>query len=368
MNKDKISKNQEIYTLILFLLGSSFVFGTGSKARQDGWLSILFAVLLFLPMIFVYVRICCLYPGKSLFDIALDVFGNALGRFVVVIYIFYSLYLGALVMRDFSEFINLTSLHETPQIFILSAILIACGFIVKKREKAFARLNVLIFLIIVCITCLVLLLSLSQCNFNLLKPVGGTGVKSIADNAFSVFSFPFAESIVVLSLYGSVDITGHPYRLFIKGALAATAFFLVSDIIVVCVLGPPTLDSTNFPPYEETTLLSVGAFFSRFEVLIGIAILLCGVVKISVCLFASTIGISKLFLIKNREALSYPVGLLMVTLAVTIYKNTGEMLAWLADYKYYAFPFQVIFPLAIWITCEIKRIKKIRRGAEVRPS
>ena len=149
MNKDKISKNQEIYTLILFLLGSSFVFGTSSKAKQDGWLSILFAVFLFLPMIFVYVRICCLYPGKSLFVIALDVFGNSLGRFVVVIYIFYSLYLGALVMRDFSEFINLTSLHETPQIFILSAILIACGFIVKKREKAFARINVLIFLIIV---------------------------------------------------------------------------------------------------------------------------------------------------------------------------------------------------------------------------
>jgi spore germination protein KB len=52
------------------------------------------------------------------------------------------------------------------------------------------------------------------------------------------------------------------------------------------------------------------------------------------------------------------IGLLMIYFSYTVYDNSMEMQYWAFKvYPYYAFPFQVIIPIIIWILAEIKTRK-----------
>jgi spore germination protein KB len=58
-----------------------------------------------------------------------------------------------------------------------------------------------------------------------------------------------------------------------------------------------------------------------------------------------------------------PVALLFLALSAIIYKNTMEMFDFISVYQFYAIPFQIIIPLAVWIAAEIKaRAKRKAAG------
>jgi spore germination protein KB len=98
----------------------------------------------------------------------------------------------------------------------------------------------------------------------------------------------------------------------------------------------------------------VGDFLQRLEIIPAVALLTGGFVKISICLLASTRGVSKLFNCEEYRFLVTPVGLLMLNLAYLVYDNIVEMMAGIAEvWTFYAFPFQVILPLIIWVGAEI---------------
>jgi spore germination protein KB len=144
------------------------------------------------------------------------------------------------------------------------------------------------------------------------------------------------------------------------GILISTFLLLIVALRDLLVLGVPTMTMYYFPSYIAVSIISLGDFFTRIEVLIGIIFVFCGFVKTCVCMFSATIGISKLINTESYKNLAVPVGLLMMTLASIIYSNTAEMFAWLNTYKYYALPFQVILPLIILVGAEIKtRLRKL---------
>jgi spore germination protein KB len=49
-----------------------------------------------------------------------------------------------------------------------------------------------------------------------------------------------------------------------------------------------------------------------------------------------------------------PAGLLMLAFCAVIFKSTMEMFDFVKFYEYYALPFQLLIPLIIWITAEIR--------------
>ena len=98
---------------------------------------------------------------------------------------------------------------------------------------------------------------------------------------------------------------------------------------------------------------------------VSVVLLFAGFVKISICLLAAGRGVDYLFKAGNYRQLVAPVGLLMMVTSCIIYQNIMEMMKFAFKvYRYYAFPFQVVLPVIIWIGAEIKarKTKKSARG------
>lgn len=354
MINNKISGKQFICMIILFLMGSTLVIGVASEARQDSWLAILTGLILALPMAFAYARIVQLFPGKNLYDIVIQLFGKVFGKMIILLYVFYAIHLGSGVLRTISEFIQISNMPETPQIMVLSAFILLCIWMAKSGIETMGRVSKLAFFIVLISITITVVLSIKDMNFNNIKPIMGTDFTAFADSSTTVFSLPLAEIVLLTILYSSVDQKENPYKLFICGLSVAGLLLIVVSLRNLFVLGLPSVLMYYFPSYQAVSVIAIGEFFTRIEVLIGMNLVLAGLIKVCVCLFAASSGLAKLFNLDDHRPMAAPVGVIMVTFAMVMFSNTIEIVNWLKIYKYFALPFQVILPAIILITAEIK--------------
>jgi spore germination protein KB len=359
MQKELITDKEAICLVIMFVIGSSLIIGVGGDAENDAWIAIIVGIIMTIPILLVFSRILSLFQGKDLFDILNITLGKTIGKIVSILYIWYAFHLGALVLRNFGEFTNSVAMPETPMIVILlcmgllSIIAVSLGIEVLGRTTTYF-LPILFFLLAA-----VLLLAIPQLNLDYIKPILGNGLTPVLKGGFGAFSFPFAETVLFIGVFSSLKTKKSPFRVYFWGISIAAIIIILTTIRNISLLGN-MLGSFYFPSYEAVSMINIGDVIERIEVTVAGVFIFGVFIKSSVCLLVVCKGLGKMFNLKDYRSIVIQTGLLMVYFSYTVYDNSMEMQYWAFKvYPYYAFPFQVILPIIIWISAEIKARKNI---------
>lgn len=355
MGKEIITKKQGMSILLIFILGSSVILGVGSDVKQDAWIAIFIAMIMAIPFIYIYSRILLNFPGKDLFEILIIIFGKFFGKVMVLPFIWFSFYLGALVTRDFTEFIKIVSLPETPQYMIAIMMVLLCIWAVKSGIEVIGRWSSIVFPILLIAFIIVSLLFIPHVKLKNIKPILYNGIIPVLNSAFTIFSFPFTETIVFTAVLNKLRKNSDILKVYFLGLIIGGSLILLMTIRDIVTLGVENISILYFPAYSALRLINVGDFLQRIEVAVGIVFMFGGFVKISVCLYFASKGFAKIFNFNEYRQIVAPIGLLMMILSIIVYEDTMEMFYWAINiYKYYAIPFEIILPLFILITSEIK--------------
>lgn len=355
MKKEIISTKQGISMMFIFLIGTTLVVGSANRAQQDAWISILIGIAISLPMCFVYSRLLKLFPGKNLFDIVEEVFGSIVGKAITLIFIWYFFHLGALIIRNITEFIQIVSFTETPQFFVAIFIGLLVIYMVKSGIEVLGRWTEFVLPIIIFIIILTIGLSAPEMNFNHLKPVLYNGFKPVFQGAYALFTFPFAETVIFTVIFSSLEQQNKSFKVYSLSIIMSGVILLLVALRNILVLGAANINTLYFPSYSAVSIINIGDFLQRIEVVVSITLILSSIAKLSVCLFATSIGVSKLFNFDDYKLVAAPICLLMLNLSFIIYNSAMEMFNWIETTNlYYAIPFQIILPLTILIVAEIK--------------
>lgn len=361
MPSDQLTRNQAVFSIVLFNFGSSVVMGISTNVKQDTLLAILLATLMGLVLFLMYARILALFPKKSLFEISEELFGKIGGKIITVLLVWYSIHLAALVLRNFTEFTQTSSMLETPQLPIMIVMTLTTVYLARSNMRAVGKWSVVAFFLVLFVVLLTFAAALPQSHLDGLLPLLEHPVGEILKTSFQITSFPYAETVVFLCLGGSFS-RKKPYGTFLWSLLLTMVIFLMVFIRNLILLGPKVMSLSFFPSYDTARTIEIGDFLARIEGLISSNFLLAGIVKISVCLLAGAKGLARLFGLEGPKPLVLPVGLLAMALCAILYKNTMEMFSFLSYYAYYAFPFQVIIPLAVFLAGEIHTRRKKGKG------
>ncbi len=355
MNKEIMTNNQGISLIVLFIIGSTTILSPGGETKQDVWIANLLALLMALPVILVYARILSIFPGEDLFDILNKVFGKIFGKITGLIFIWYSFHLGAIILRNFSEFIHIVSLVRTPQLIIVLFTGLICIWFVRAGIEVIGRWAGFFLPIILFIMICTMLLTLTQADIKNLKPVLYNGFHPIIKGAFLIFTFPLGETVVFMMAFWSVKRKFKPFKVYTIGLVCGTVILLTLSVRNLLVLGVETSSNLYFPTYSAVSMTEIGTFLQRIEIVVAVVFILTGIAKIGVCLYAACNGVAKVFNLTSSREITAPIGLLMMSLSCFIYTSTMEMFEWASKiYLYYAIPFQIILPIIIWISAEIK--------------
>lgn len=349
-----MTARQVIFVMVMFILGSSIILGVNVDAKQDSWIALLIAVVMSVPLLLIYARIIKLCPGENIFDMAERLFGKVIGKIIIILMTWYALHLGAMVLRNFYVYIEVTALSITPHILIMILLMLTTLYIAKSGAAVLGRWGIIVFPVVLIMVIITVLFSIPSIEIKNIFPIMEHSLKSVAGSAFKSFSFPFAETVLLLCIACFFKKEDSSYKIYMSGLFISGLVLLVVLLRNLTVLGAPMMAASYFPSHLSARVIELGDIWARIEGVVTINFIFADITKIAVCLFAASMGMAKLFAIKNYKNMLMPASLLIIMLCAILYTNITEMLAFIDIYAIYAIPFQILIPLIIWIVAEKK--------------
>lgn len=355
METKNISSSQGKSLVIMFILGTSVLISGDSKSMADTWISIIIAILMFIPLAFIYGKLIQFFPGMDLFDILEKVYGKVLGKLFIGVYTFYFFHIGAMAVRNITEYVQVVSLPETPQYVTAILIGLLAIYIVNAGLSVLATWTKIVLPIIIIMILTTCIFAIPKFNYSHMKPILFNGWKPVFISGYSLLTFPFAETVVFMVFFSSLNDNKDATKVYLTSVILGGFILLITAVRNILLLGFPNVNNTYFPSHYATSIIDIPSFIQRIELLVSTALLLTGITKISTCLHASSIGAIKLFNLKKAKKTTAILCPFMIILSFFLYKSTMEMFNFLNVYKYYVIPFQFIIPLLTIIVAVIRK-------------
>ena len=339
--------------LAVFYVGSSTVTGGSAIAKQDTWFCLIVGTFLSFLLFWLYSAVIELYPGRNYYDNIIKACGTVPGKILVSVLALYALFTGALVLRDDAEFIQIENLTETPLIALYVSMLGAALYVLRDRIYVAARLAKFFLPVIFGSIAITVIFSMKDWDLAHIKPYLNTGFSSIAGGSLLVLSLPFGESAVCASLFGQLDSRVRPFPVFAKSAVLGSFVLLIANLRNILTLGYSS-GLYSFSSYEAVSMIALGEFFTRIEVLIGIVLLLTGFFKGCVFLFCCASGVAKVLGLKDYEPISASCALFLLTATMLAVSDSQELMKIVPLVPVYSLPIQVLVPLAAVIAGKLR--------------
>lgn len=356
----QISTYQFTILLMGFILGSTVIIIPGSYADQDAWLAFILGWLGGFLLFSIYLTLYQRHPGKTLVEIHQILLGKWLGNTISILYIWYFLHLGSLVLRNFTEYTLTISLPETPMWFMTILSVFAVAYSVKSGLEVTSRTAELIVPFTFIFNIGVTLLLIPYMKSNNLLPFLKDGIAPVLEASLSVLTFPFGETVIFLMIFPYVNKGKALKKSFITAFLLAGALLLLATFRDIMVLGETGIDRKIFPPHLSTKKIPI----LNLDPLIGVMFYVTGGTKICICYLAAAIGIGQLTKSNDHRIFTYPIGLILIGLSMWLYTNIPEMLRWAIDvWPYYSIPFQILLPILLLCISFIKGNKKSTKAS-----
>jgi len=363
MEKAKISSSQLFILMVLFELGSALLVPLAIDAKQDAWLAILLGMVFSFVLLLIYHKLYTYYPDLLPTEYIQKILGKVLGTVLAFVYILYFMYDASRVLRDFGEMLLTFAYLDTP-LFIANALLmLVIIYTIRKGIEVIARSGELlfIFMYVLAVAGFILIISSGLIEIKNLQPVLEEGLLPSVKVALSeTLYFPFTEAIVFTMIL--------PYLNDSKKAkvtmLCATGLsginLTITMLINISVLGVDLTARSQFPLLSTVQSIQVADFLERLDVFFMLALVIGGFSKISVLFYASMIGTANLFKIKSPSWLSYPIGLIVLFMSLTISSNFQEHLheGIGVEMFFLQIPFLAVIPILLFLVAFLKNRRK----------
>ena len=323
----KISTKQLFFLIIFFEHGSALVVGLGGGADRDAWIAVLLGMFSGICLFFLYDRLYKYYPEEPLTSYVQKILGPFLGRIVAVMYLVYFLYISARVLRDFGEFLIAFSYVDTPLFIISTLMMMTMVYAVYKGFEVIARTGELFFalLYLLAIPGFILIIASGLVDLSNLKPILENGWKPVLKTLVtSTIYFPFGEMVVFLMLLPYLKDKSKSTIAGISAILLSGINLTLTMVINISVLGLDLFERSQFPFLGTIQRIEVADFLERLDVFFMVYLILGGFFKISIFFYAVLIGTAELFKFKDYKKLTYPFGILLLLLSMSIASSYPE--------------------------------------------
>ncbi|WP_157796482.1 GerAB/ArcD/ProY family transporter [Bacillus sp. FJAT-45037] len=153
------------------------VFDAGAKT--DGWISIILAGFVVQVMIFVFMFLSMKFPKANLYDILIELFGQWIGKFLILVHVIYFISLGVLILILFSSTLSVWAFPHTPQLIKIGLACFTAYYLAKESVRIIARFHSFVSILLILIV-LLTVTAFTNAEFRYILPIGQAGFSNIA--------------------------------------------------------------------------------------------------------------------------------------------------------------------------------------------
>ncbi|MHA6482940.1 GerAB/ArcD/ProY family transporter [Paenibacillus sp. strain BS8-2] len=322
-----MSLTQFTILTIHFTIGTTILFGATpvtAMAKQDGWIASALGVILNLITILLYNRIGRQAGSLTIPQYADKLLGKWGGRLTMLFFLSYVILLSAFLLRVVGGFMTTYIIPDTP-IEVIHLLLVFVTIVAARMGiDNLARTSELFFPWVLLFIISMLLLLLPQLDINNMLPILEAKPNTLSVAAFYYFSLQ--EQVVLMFLLPYVSKTNKAGKAFLIGTLFGSVIICLMTLFSILVLGADMTGGMLYPSYILAKTINVGNFLQRIEAVMAILWLIAVFVKITVCFYVSCEIVANSIGMKNLKPLTFPLGMIILVLSISVYKSTSEFL------------------------------------------
>jgi len=335
--KDKISTRQAmlLFLTIVYSPTVRFMGGfTADRAKQAGWLAPIFSLIPLLILIMILQSIYIKYKDVSLMDAIYDILGKPIGKCIILVYIIWIGILNSLYVRYYAERLTISTYENTDYKVFIITMLILVLLILPHGIKVLARMNEIIFPILLIVFIIFMVLLIPNIDLAKLTPISYTDIIPM-----------FNASIGINGLWG--------YVLFVffigdkikdkeniqNAGIKASMFLVVATILIIIAsigtLGHTIIKRTSLSFLAAVKEISYFGVIDRLESIQVVTWVLSDFMIIAVFTYI-ILDLIKSFL--NLKKTSYLINISLVLLYVfSVYlgRNIFELQTFSGDFAIY---------------------------------
>ncbi len=349
-----ISKRQSAAMLFIFFVTSTIASNSGLEAGRDSWIAGLFSLILAIPLLLIYYEPFRIHKGKSIFEINSLIYGKILGVVLNIIMILAVILVSTMSFSKYVIFIKTVALQNSSIYLIGIFMVITVIYATYKGIISVARASEIAVWVVISFLLFTLIVTFSNLNFLNLTPILEFGLNPIITGTYSILATPFMESFALIALISTAKNTADLRKTIISIIIVSCILMSVTFMRDLLILGFPAIKSLYYPSYSAISLVNLGDFFQRQEVVVSISFLIGDILKISTTIIFITDGLKYLF----KKNFIIPSAILVFVLSTTFFKSSLDLFGFFEIYKYILiFPF-ILLPLTTFLVIYFKKILK----------
>ncbi|WP_409343073.1 endospore germination permease [Paenibacillus sp. MBLB4367] len=281
---------------------------------------------------------------------------------VLILFSFFAIHLCAIAVRKYVDFFTSIYMPDTPS-WVLALIIGLCAALaVRSGLEAIARFAETIFLLTIVLGVAIPFFVGKELQTDMaIAFVTHYDFKRILDS--SVFTFPwFGEMFYIVVLMANVKEPQKTMRSMTIAWLFTMMFVLMTWLFCMMLFGPKLNAHLTYPVLEMLRFIRIGDFLENVDPLLVSWWTMSVLVKASLLLYVSTLGVSHIVNVRDYRPLSFSIGIFMTALSMGIATNYGELEHFLnspswTTYIYFMELLPVLYLLVYWL-----RGKKLSPG------
>ncbi|MEC5423565.1 endospore germination permease [Virgibacillus sp. C22-A2] len=357
VEKGKISALQMAFLLYPTITATAILLVpaiTGKYAKQDLWLSPIWASFAGVLVVFLVIQLNKRFPEQTIIQYGEKITGKFFGKLLGAALIFFLFHSNGMIIREYGEFIVGSFLPDTPMVVIIGSILFVCALAVRGGVEVLARSAEIIIPVVALVFISTLLLLLAETDVT---------------NILSVF-----EKGITPSLMGAVVPSGWFMQFFMlsfflpflkdrkKGmkvsmfTLAAVMFTLViTNLVTVMVLGKLT-ETFTYPVMEAVRQINLADFIQNFESIVMALWVATTFIKITVFYYAIVLGTAQLLKLSDYRPIVFPIGFLLGGMSIWSATSLQELSYILSHiFPFYGPIFYVLIPVLLFLLAVFRK-------------
>lgn len=318
---------------------------TAKDAKESAWLA-----ASVIPFIFGYLtlwtvnKLGCIFPKLTIFQYSVVIMGKLIGKSVAIGYLLFLLGIDVLVAREFSDFLEVTTLPLTPRIWLLSSIVLLACYGAYKGLEGIARASQFILGIYLLGFVTAILASLVNFKIDRLLPVLEEGLWPVVRGSSAPASW-YGEMCLIAMLFPYVNKPKEVKRKGMIALVAITLFVTIDVVVTVGVLGVNLTSAVALPFWTLAKNIDIGDVVQRFESFLLVYWISGIIIKETLIMYLLSMGITQVFSLRNTKAVLSIIALVVVGIAQYILGNSSQVHIILTDYwPYIRMGFELCVP------------------------
>ncbi|RRN70926.1 spore gernimation protein [Peribacillus simplex] len=365
MEKGKISSLQMAFMMYptivaTALLGVPSI--TAKYAKNDLWLSPIFAALIGCLTVYIAFKLHKLYPKQTVIQLSERIIGRIPGKILGFLFLFFYLQNTGLILRSYGEFVVDSFLVKTPISVIMASMVLLCAFIVRGGIEVLGRAAELFVPVFILPICILIILLIPDLEFKNIFPILGNGIMPPIKGAIVPGGW-FSEFFLIIFLLPFLADMKKGMKSGMMTVFAVMMTLIVVNLTVLFVLGSTTATKV-YPLMNVTRYISIGDFFEHLESVVMAIWIVGAFIKISVFYYAAALGTAQWLNLSGYRPVVWPIGILIVEFGFWSFPSSMDV----NRNDTNVFPFQgilmqTIIPLLLLVIAVIRKKNAQSKGS-----